>query len=1291
MNRILSLSLALAASTLLLIGLLAGSRSASVHAQQGDAPTPTPTPTAEPGPVFDIQVLPSEGKISPPKYPNLDSDLNHIVEQVWTGQLTAQAAAASAPVHLEQSVAVTLYISEGYAGAIASYLEASGASPRNIGADYIEAYIPVSLLVEASEQEGVLSIRTIVPPHPDQGSVVSGGAAAHGVTSWHAAGYKGSGVKIGVTDLSFKGFAGLMGSELPATVNARCHTGVGSFTSNLSDCIYTGVPERSRKHGTAVTEALFDIAPQADYYIANLGSYSDLRNTVNWMVSEGVDVINVSLSWTFDGPGDGTAYYSNAPLDSVDAAVRGGTIWINSAGNSAKDSWYGAFEDTDSDGVHQFNAAENECNSVTIDLDPLEGFRAQLRWADSWGGASKDLNLYLIPVSGSTISLSDAVATSKYNQSGGATDIPYETFSRRHGQIANGEYCIAVYQVSGAAPSWIQLLVWGASGDLQNYVSARSIENPAESRNSGMLAAGAARHNSTSTIESFSSRGPTTDNRTKPDIVGADGGTSSTYGAWYGTSQASPHVAGLAALVKQRFPSYSPSQIATYLKSNALARGTKPNNTWGHGFAKLPALATPELLSTDPTLSGLTLSGVDFGTFSSDTTSYTASVAYSVSQTTVTPTVNDSGASYVIKLDGVNDSDGTISLAVGSNVITVEVKAEDGDTTKTYTVTVTRAAASTDATLSGLTLSDIDIGTFASGTETYTASVANTVSQTTVTPTVNDSGAKYVIKLGGVEDEDRTVSLAVGENVITVEVTAEDDTTTKTYTVTVTRAAPFSSDATLKALTLSDVDFGTFASGTESYIASVAFSVSQTTVTPTVNDSGAKYVIKIGGVTDADRTVSLAVGENIITIEVTAEDGDTTKTYTVTVTRAAPPSSDATLKSLSLSNVSIGTFNSVTTSYTAQAAHSVSQTTVTATVNHSGATYVINLDGVKDEDGTVSLAVGENVITIEVTAEDENTTGKYTVTVTRAEPPSTDATLKSLTLSDVDIGTFSSDTESYTASVANSVTQTTVTPTLNDSDASYVVRLGGVTDADGTVSLAVGRNVITIEVTAEDTTTTKTYTVTVTRAAPLSSDATLKALTLSEIDFGSFDSTTTSYTASVANSVSQTTVAPTLNDSEASYVIKIGGVTDTDGTISLTVGANIITIRVTAEDTTTTRTYTIAVTRAEPPSTDATLSALALSEIDFGSFSPTTTSYTASVDNSVTQTTVTPTVNDSGASYVIKLGGVTDSDGTVPLAVGSNVITVEVTAEDESTTETYTVTVTRAEPDTPCNSPTTPR
>ena len=480
----------------------------------------------------------------------------------------------------------------------------------------------------------------------------------------------------------------------------------------------------------------------------------------------------------------------------------------------------------------------------------------------------------------------------------------------------------------------------------------------------------------------------------------------------------------------------------------------------------------------------------------------------------------------------------------------------------------------------------MDFGTFDSTTTSYTAQVVNSVSQTTVTPTLNDSGASYVIKLGGVEDADGEISLGVGSNVITVEVTAEDANSTQTYTVTVTRAAPPSTDAALSSLALSGVDLGTFSPGTTSYTAQVVNSVSRTSVTPTLSDSGASYVIKLGGATDADGVIALSVGSNVITVEVTAEDGNTARTYTVTVTRASPTtpgqlSSDASLSSLTLSGIDFGTFDSTTTSYAAQVANSVTQTMVTSTVNDSGASYVIKLGGVEDADGEISLGVGSNVITVEVTAEDANSTQTYTVTVTRAAPPSTDAALSSLVLSGVDLGTFAPGTTSYTAQVANSVSRTSVTPTLSDSGASYIIKLGGATDADGVIALSVGNNVITVEVTAEDGNTARTYTVTVTRAALLSTDAKLSALTLSGVDFGTFDSTTVSYTTTVTNDVSQTTVTPTVNHSGASYVIKLNGTIDSDGVIPLSVGSNTITIEVTAEDGNGSLVYTLEVTRSE--------------------------------------------------------------------------------------------------------------
>ena len=99
----------------------------------------------------------------------------------------------------------------------------------------------------------------------------------------------------------------------------------------------------------------------------------------------------------------------------------------------------------------------------------------------------------------------------------------------------------------------------------------------------------------------------------------------------------------------------------------------------------------------------------------------------------------------------------------------------------------------------------------------------------------------------------------------------------------------------------------------------------------------------------------------------------------------------------------------------------------------------------------------------------------------------------------------------------------------------------------------------------------------------------------------------------------------------------------------------------------------------EELSDDATLSALSLSGIDIGRFSPTTTSYSARVGNDVSQTTLSATPNHAAAQVRIA-----DSDGSVAgtrrviaLDEGENAIAVTVTAED-GTTRAYTVSVTRA-------------
>ena len=109
--------------------------------------------------------IPDKGEL---KYPNLGSRLDDLVASVEAGQTTAEQAAKGASVHSGASVAVTIYLSGSVDGVVA-FLEENGGDPRNVGEDYVEAYVPVTLLGPASEQPGVLRVREIVPPERGQG------------------------------------------------------------------------------------------------------------------------------------------------------------------------------------------------------------------------------------------------------------------------------------------------------------------------------------------------------------------------------------------------------------------------------------------------------------------------------------------------------------------------------------------------------------------------------------------------------------------------------------------------------------------------------------------------------------------------------------------------------------------------------------------------------------------------------------------------------------------------------------------------------------------------------------------------------------------------------------------------------------------------------------------------------------------------------------------------------------------------------------------------------------------
>ena len=405
-------------------------------------------------------------------YPNLKGRLEELVYRFEQGELTEAEAAAETGFNQGVSVPVDIYLAPDPAntdavfawlqdqGDWAQALRVSKGSGGDVYPDSITGYIPMSKLGAVSKRPGVYMIilpqRPSVPkgvptsrkqsvpesigrapiPPPTPVPVISQGVAVHGARAWHSDSHRGAGIKIGIIDTSFDGFRALGGVELPlvSEIKARCYTYDTDTTPspNIDDC--GDNDSETDYHGTAVAQAIVDMAPLASLYVSNAprraGSAeaaTRLKQDVEWMIGEGVRVINYSFGWGFRvGLGDGIARWRDDPLDTIDAAASAGIIWVNSAGNRAQRIWHGPFSDTDSpsDDYHDF-AANDDRNYITFGNET--DVTVEMRWNDGWPTADCDLDLLLYR------EFSDGrtyrVARSIDSQVGRPTDYPWERIS----------------------------------------------------------------------------------------------------------------------------------------------------------------------------------------------------------------------------------------------------------------------------------------------------------------------------------------------------------------------------------------------------------------------------------------------------------------------------------------------------------------------------------------------------------------------------------------------------------------------------------------------------------------------------------------------------------------------------------------------------------------------------------------------------------------------------------------------------------------------------------------------
>jgi len=363
---------------------------------------------------------------------------------------------------------------------------------------------------------------------PTAGSIVSAGVAESGADVYHASGYRGEGLLVGVLDICFEGATHDIGTELPADTKVRTF---GHCTATPSD--------PSRYHGTACAQIVHDVAPAAGLRLANATTLLEMEAAIRWLREEGVSVITHSVGW-FWGPGDGTGDIADIVHEE---AVDHGIVWVNAAGNQGQRYWGGPFRDENANGVHEFDAGGDE-DLTFLGVQNNTTLRFLLTW-DRWP-YSPDLSFEVdIFLDGTRIATSaDASNPSVYAH----RDISARTTKA-------GTVTVVIRRSKGTEGAWLRLHQLDDSGyNLAEHRTPQgSLILPADSPR--VLSVGAyRREGARAVLEDFSSRGPTLAGVLKPELCGLDGVRTSWLETFQGTSAAAPLVAGITALLIQAAP-----------------------------------------------------------------------------------------------------------------------------------------------------------------------------------------------------------------------------------------------------------------------------------------------------------------------------------------------------------------------------------------------------------------------------------------------------------------------------------------------------------------------------------------------------------------------------------------------------------------------------------------------------------------------------------------------------------------------------------------------------------------
>jgi len=391
----------------------------------------------------------------------------------------------------------------------------------------------------------------------------SQGVSIMGAADHHALGVTGKGVKVAIIDLGFQNLASAQNAgEIPANVVTVDYTGTGI--------------QNTTKHGTAVAEVVHDMAPDAELYLLKVGNDVDLGNAKDYCIAKGIQVINHSVAWL------GAAFYDGTgPIcDIANDAYNNGILWANAAGNYGNTHYQATMTDSNNDKKHEFG---NNDQALSFYANGGATIQIILSW-DAYPYTVDDYDLYLYNVDPDVNSGASAVASSTNSQGPVWAGQPYEEIV--YTAPASGTYYMVIQKkATRDADHPLSVFFFNVSS-LEYKNKESSLAQPADA--TGVLAAGAV--NTSDTLRGYSSRGPTNDGRTKPDVTATDGVANSVYGTFSGTSAASPHTAGAAALLLEQDPTLTVGRLMTRLESETIDLGSGgKDNLYGSGRISLDA------------------------------------------------------------------------------------------------------------------------------------------------------------------------------------------------------------------------------------------------------------------------------------------------------------------------------------------------------------------------------------------------------------------------------------------------------------------------------------------------------------------------------------------------------------------------------------------------------------------------------------------------------------------------------------------------------------------------------